>query len=421
MYALVDVNNFYVSCEKVFNPKLEGKPVIILSNNDGCIISRSDEAKALGLKMAEPAFNKKKYLRENNVQVFSSNYTLYGDMSNRITQVLKSFSPRIEIYSIDESFLELPDSQIVKLNRIGVEIKKKIRKDIGVHVSVGISKTKALAKIANKIAKRERQYKGVCTLNTSRDIDCALRNTRIEDVWGIGRQYQKFLKYNEIRTAHDFITINDNWIRKNLTVVSLRLKKELQGISCIPLETMLPTKKAIATTRGFGKIVTNVKYLKEAVSTYATRCSEKLRRQHSVANILTVFIHTDPFSSEKYHYLSKTIHLDVPTNNQLELVKYALKGLKTIYRSDLKYKKAGVIVSGLETANNIQKGLFYNSDIITGKLISEVTDHINRKYGRDKIKLAIQGDGKEWKLKQDMLSGKYTTQWSDIIRIMSYV
>jgi DNA polymerase V len=420
MYALVDVNNFYVSCEKVFNPKLEGKPVIILSNNDGCIISRSDEAKVLGLKMAEPAFNKKEYLKKNSVKVFSSNYTLYGDISNRITQVLKSFSPRIEIYSIDESFLQIPHNQLVDLNKFGKEIKERIRKDIGVDVSVGISKTKALAKIANKIAKKEKQYKGVCTLNTSRDIDCALRNTRIEDVWGIGRQYHKFLKYNEIRTAHDFITINDNWIRKNLTVVSLRLKMELQGTSCIPLETMLPAKKAIATTRGFGKIVTNVKYLKEAVSTYATRCSEKLRRQNSVANILTVFIHTDPFSTDKYHYLSKTIHLDVPANNQLELVKYALKGLKAIYRSDLRYKKAGVIVSGLETANNIQKGLFSNIDIKAVKILSETTDYINKKYGRDKIKLAIQGDGNQWKLKQEMLSGKYTTQWSDIITIKNY-
>ncbi|MCK5028990.1 MAG: Y-family DNA polymerase [Bacteroidales bacterium] len=417
MYALVDVNNFYVSCEKIFNPKLEGKPVIILSNNDGCIISRSDEAKALGLKMAEPAFNKKQYLKENNVQVFSSNYALYGDISNRIIQVLKSFSPRIEIYSIDESFLELSDSEFVDLGKLGNEIKKRIQRYIGVHVSVGIGKTKALAKIANKIAKKEKQYNGVCILNSNRDIDCALRNTSIEDVWGIGRQYQKFLKYNEIFTAHDFLTINDNWIRKNLTVVSLRLKKELQGTSCIPLETILPAKKAIATTRGFGKIVTNVKHLKEAVSTYATRCSEKLRRQNSVANILTVFIHTDPFSNDKYHYLSKTIHLEVSTNSQMELVKFALKGLKKIYRNDLRYKKAGVIVSGLESANNIQKGLFNDTDIKADKLLSEATDYINRKYGRDKIKLAIQGDGKEWKLKQEMLSGKYTTQWSDIIKI----
>jgi len=419
MYALVDANNFYVSCEKVFKPRLEGKPVVVLSNNDGCIISRSNEAKALGLKMAEPAFNKKQYLEKNNVQVFSSNYALYGDMSMRIIQILKSFSPRIEIYSIDESFLDLSGFKHDKLEKIGIEIKQTIKQYTGIDASVGISKTKALSKIANKLAKKESKYNGVCQLQSNRDIDCALRNTMISDIWGIGRQYQKFLKYNNIHTAYDFITINDNWIRKNLTVVSLRLKKELQGISCIPLETLLPAKKAIATTRGFGKIVTNVKYLKEAVSTYATRCSEKLRKQNSVANILTVFIHTDPFSSDKYYYLSKTIHVGFSTNSQIELVKFALEGLKLIYRDDLRYKKAGVIVDGLESAKSIQTGLYSVVDLKACKKLSEATDSINKKYGRDKVKLAVQGDGKEWKLKQERLSGKYTTQWSDIIKVTS--
>lgn len=415
MYALVDANNFYVSCERVFNPALAGKPVIVLSNNDGCIISRSDEAKALGLKMAEPAFNKKQYLKENNVQVFSSNYALYGDMSNRIIQILKSFSPRIEVYSIDESFLDLSGLEYHNLEKLGKEIKQTIKRHIGIDVSIGISRTKALSKIANKLAKKEKN--GVCVLNTNRDIDCALRNTLVSDIWGIGRQYHKLLNSNNIFTAYDFIQLNDNWIRKNLTVVSLRLKMELQGISCLPLETVLPKKKAIATTRGFGKLVTNVKYLKEAVSTYATRCSEKLRKQHSVCNMLTVFIHTDPFNKDEYHYLSKTIHIGFSTNSQIELVKFALKGLNLIYRDGLSYKKAGVIVDGLESDISIQTGLFQKMDVKDQMLISEATDHINKKYGRDTVKLAIQGNGKEWKLKQKMLSGKYTSQWSDIIKI----
>lgn len=417
MYALVDANNFYVSCEKVFNPKLEGKPIIVLSNNDGCIISRSDEAKALGLKMAEPAFNKKQYLMENKVSVFSSNYALYGDISNRIIRVLETFTPRIEVYSIDESFLDLTGFEYDNLEKLGSEIKRTVKQYIGIDVTVGISKTKALSKIANKLAKNNKSYSGVCVLNTSRDIDCALRNTQIGDIWGIGRQYHKFLKSNDILTAHDFINTNDNWIRKYITVVGLRLKKELQGISCIPLETVLPAKKAIATTRGFGKMVTDVTYLKEAVSTYATRCSEKLRKQNSVCNMLTVFIHTDPFSNDKYQYLSKTMHLDVSTNSQIELSKFALKGLKMIYKEGLRYKKAGVIVDGLESANNIQTGLYSKIDIGAQNRISEASDHINKKYGRDKLKLAIQGDGKEWKLKQEMLSGKFTTQWNDIIKI----
>lgn len=415
MYALIDANNFYVSCEKVFRPDLDGKPVIVLSNNDGCIISRSDEAKALGLKMAEPAFNKKKFLDDNNVQVFSSNYTLYGDMSNRMIRILKTFSTRIEVYSIDESFMDLSGIQTDRLEHIAKNIRKTIMQLIGIQVSVGISTTKALAKIANKRAKREPD--GVCVLKTNRDIDCALRNTKIEDLWGIGRQYQKFLRAKNINTAYGFVEMNDNWIRKNLTVVGLRLKKELQGISCIPLETMLPAKKAIATTRGFGKIVTNVKYLQEAVATYATRCSEKLRKQASVANILTVFIHTDPFSQEEYHYLSKTIHLGYSTNSQVDLVRFALLGLKSIFRDDLRYKKAGVIVDGLESDKCIQNGLFCDVNILENMQLSKVTDQLNMKYGRDKIKLAVQGDGHQWRLKQEMLSGKYTTQWSDIIKV----
>lgn len=419
MYALVDANNFYVSCEKIFNPKLENKPVIVLSNNDGCIISRSNEAKALGLKMAEPAFNKKKYLEENKVSVFSSNYALYGDISNRIVRVLETFTPRIEVYSIDESFLDLTGFEYDNLEKLGSEIKRTVKQYIGIDVTVGISKTKALSKIANKLAKNNKSYSGVCVLNTKRDIDCALRNTQISDIWGIGRQYHKFLKSNDILNAHEFINTNDNWIRKYITVVGLRLKKELQGVSCIPLETVLPAKKAIATTRGFGKIVTDVTYLKEAVATYATRCSEKLRKQNSVCNILTIFIHTDPFSSDEYQYFSKTIHLDVPTNSQIELSKFALKGLKMIYKEGLRYKKAGVIVDGLESANNIQTGLFSNIDIAAQNRISKASDHINQKYGRDKLKLAVQGNGKEWKLKQEMLSGKFTTQWSDIIKVIS--
>ena len=415
MYALIDANNFYVSCEKVFKPELEGKPVIVLSNNDGCIISRSNEAKQLGLNMAEPAFNKKKFLIDNNVHVFSSNYTLYGDMSNRMIKILKTFSPRIEVYSIDESFMALTGVQSCDLEHIAMNIKKAIHQYIGIHVSVGISLTKALAKIANKLAKKETT--GVCILRTERDIDCALRNTLIGDLWGIGRQYSKFLKRNNIVTAYDFVVINDNWIRKNLTVVSLRLKKELQGVSCIPLETMLPVKNAIATTRGFGKIVTNVKYLKEAVATYATRCAEKLRKQGSVANMLTVFIHTDPFSNDEYHYLTSTVNLGFATNSQIDLVKFALQALKIIYKDGLRYKKAGVIVNGLESDKSIQKGLFCDENILENIKLSKATDNINKKFGRDKVKLAIQGNGVEWKLKQEMLSGKYTTQWSDIIKV----
>lgn len=418
MYALVDANNFYVSCERAFKPELNGKPVVVLSNNDGCIIARSNEAKALGLKMGEPAFKRKAFLQKHHVHIFSSNYALYGDMSKRVVQVLKTYSPAIEIYSIDESFLDLSNFYQGNYELLGKNIKKKVYKHTGIPVGVGISKTKALAKIANRIAKKEKQYQGVAVLSTARDINRALRNTPIDDVWGIGRQYYKFLQSKGILTAYNFTCMNDNWVRKNLTVTGLRLKKELQGISCIPLESVLPAKKAIATTRGFGKIITDKKYIREAVATYATRCSEKLRKQKSVANILTVFVHTDPFKdNEPYHYLSKTINLGFPANSQKELVKFALKTLDLIYREGLRYKKAGVIVSGLESAESIQTSLFYDVDINTNEQLSRVMDGINEKYGRDKVKLAVQGNGKEWKLKQQMLSGRYTTQWSDIPKI----
>jgi len=418
MFALVDANNFYVSCEKVFNPSLEGKPVIVLSNNDGCIISRSDEAKLLGLKMAEPAFYKKEFLEMNQVHVFSSNYALYGDMSHRMVQILRMFSPNIEIYSIDESFIDLLEYKTTNLHTLADSIKISLKQSLGIDVGIGIGASKSLAKIANKIAKRDKKYNGICILQSAREVDCALRNTPIDDVWGIGRQYYKFLEKHHIYTAFDFTKAPDNWIKQNLTVVGLRLKKELQGISCIPLETIIPAKKAIATTRGFGRIVTNVTHLKEAVSTYATRCSEKLRRQRTVANILTVFIHTDPFNKkEKYQYVSKTFHLPVPTNSQMELVKFAINGLEMIYQEGLRYKKAGVIVDGLEPDENIQFSIFSKTDIKKNISLSKATDIINNKYGRDKIKLAIQGDGKEWKLRQEMLSGKYTTQWRDIIEV----
>ncbi|MFP4025309.1 MAG: Y-family DNA polymerase [Thiohalospira sp.] len=418
MYALVDANNFYASCERVFRPELNGKPVVVLSNNDGCIIARSNEAKALGLKMGEPAFKRKSFLKANHVHIFSSNYALYGDMSKRIVQVLKTFSPAIEIYSIDESFLNLSAFYQINYEQLGKSIQKKVYKHTGIPVGVGISTTKALAKIANRIAKKEKQYSGIAVLDNQRNIGLALRNTPIDDVWGIGRQYYKFLKSKGIFTAFDFTCMNDNWVRKNLTVTGLRLKKELQGISCIPLESILPAKKAIATTRGFGKIITDKKFIREAVSTYATRCSEKLRKQKSVANILTVFVHTDPFNdNETYHYLSKTANLGFSTNSQKELIKFALKILDLIYKDGLRYKKAGVIVSGIESEESIQTSLFYDMDINGNEQLSKAIDCINEKYGRDKIKLAVQGDGQEWKLKQEKLSGRYTTQWSDILKI----
>ena len=416
MYALVDGNNFYVSCERVFNPSLEGKPVVVLSNNDGCIISRSNEAKALGLKMAEPVFKRKDVIEKNKVEVFSSNYTLYGDMSNRMMSTLQTFTPDIEVYSIDEAFLNLAGMHI-DLVEYGNKIRNTVYKNIGIPVGVGIACTKTLAKIANKISKK---HSGVFVIDSERVRDWALRNTPIEDVWGIGRQYTKMLMKNGINTAFDFSQLDANWVRGKMTVVGQRTRDELLGKPCITLDTMVRAKKNIATTRAFGKKLSDINIIAEAVATHAVRCAEKLRRQRSVASYLTIFIHTDPFSqNERYIYNSLTITLPMPSNTNHELAKAALEGLKRIYCPKLLYKKTGVIVSGISSDTFVQGNLFEVGSNEKYKSISKLADELNSRYGRDKLKLAVQGNHKDWKLKQEKLSPRYTTQWDELLKVKS--
>lgn len=414
MFALVDCNNFYVSCERVFNPKIEGKPVVVLSNNDGCIIARSEEAKQLGLKMAEPAFQKVQFLKEKNVFLFSSNYTLYGDMSQRVVQTLTQFSPQVEIYSIDEAFLDL-SGITTPLDELAVKIKETVKQYTGIPVSIGIGSTKTLAKIANKAAK---QTNGVFIIRNSQHRDAVIRNTPITKVWGIGRQYSLLLMRNGVKTAYDFTMLGDNWLRSKMKVTGIRIKKELLGESCLPLEAVTPAKKAIATTRAFGHKTDNLRHLEEAVSTYAVRCSEKLRQQHSVANLMTVFIHTDPFNPrEPQLNKSKTISLPIATSSNSELTKYALQILRAIFETGYSYKKAGVIVDGLHSETSVQQNIFDNKDREKQRRLLKTLDKLNRDFGRDKIKLASQGDGKEWKLRQEKLSRRYTTRWNEIIEV----
>lgn len=414
MFALVDCNNFYVSCERVFKPQLEGKPVVVLSNNDGCIIARSEEAKKLGLKMAEPVFKKTDLLKTNDVQVFSSNYTLYGDMSQRVTETLSRFAPQVEIYSIDEAFLDLA-GQNKNYEELGHEIIRTVKKHTGIPVSVGIGPTKTLAKIANKAAK---QTGGIFILKNDRQRDALIRNTPIEKVWGIGRQYSKLLKRNGVNTAHDFTTLDNHWLKSKMKIMGLRVKQELLGESCIPLEMIIPAKKAIATTRAFGRKTGDIKNLQEAVSTYAVRCAEKLRRQKSVANLLTVFIHTDPFNPEERQLnVSKTITLPVATNSNAEISKYALICLKELFAPAYNYKKAGVIVDGLQSETAFQGNMFDATDRKKQQKLLAAIDKLNKEFGRDKVKLAVQGDGKNWKLRQEKLSGRYTTRWNEIIEV----
>lgn len=414
MYALIDCNNFYVSCERIFNPSLEGIPVVVLSNNDGCIISRSNEAKALGLKIGEPVFKRKDVIEKNNVKVYSSNYALYGDISQRVMETLRKFTPQIEIYSIDEAFLDL-SGIVIEPKSYGTTIRAEIQKNIGMPVGVGIAPTKSLAKIANHIAKKR---DGVFVISSERERDWALRNTSIDDVWGIGRQYTVLLKRMNINTAHDFTQLSTDWIRNHMTVTGHRLRDELMGKPCISIETVMQAKKSIATTRAFGKKISDIENLREAVSTYAVKCAGKLRRQKSVASFLTIFIHTDPFSErEKYVSKSLTLTLPVPSNSDMVLVEAALLGLKQIYQSGLLYKKAGVIVSGISSDAAIQGNLFYQEDNDKQNSISQVSDFLNDRYGRGTVRLAIQGSGREWKLKQEKLSPGFTSKWNEILDV----
>ena len=289
MFALIDCNNFYVSCERVFSPKLDKKPVVVLSNNDGCAISRSNEAKALGIPMGAPAFKYEKIFRKNNVQVFSSNFPLYGDMSSRVMSILSKFSPNIEIYSIDEAFLKFDGFENYDLQSYCEEIKKTVEKWTGIPISVGIAPTKALAKVSNRIAKKfPNQTKGVYLINSEEKRIKALKWLKIQDVWGIGFRHTERLKNIKINTAYNFINLQDNWVRKNMSVVGVRLKKELEGNSVLDLEEVRSPKKAIATTRSFKGTITDYEKIKERISTFAVCCAEKLRTQNSNCNSIYV-------------------------------------------------------------------------------------------------------------------------------------
>jgi DNA polymerase V len=388
--------------------------VVVLSNNDGCIISRSNEAKALGLKMGEPVFKRRDLIEQHKVKVYSSNYALYGDISHRVMNTLRNFSPMVEIYSIDEAFLEL-DGIDCDLTTYGQKIRKTIQKNIGMPIGIGIGSTKSLAKIANKIAKKSC---GVFAIETENERIWALANTPVEDIWGVGRRYAVLLKKHGVVTALDFTKLSTDWIRNHMTVQGHRLKEELMGRSCIALETVMQPKKNIATTRAFGKKLSCIDTIKESVSTHATSCAAKLRRQKSVAQFVTVFIHTDPFSeTQKYVSRSITVTLPMSSNSDLVLAKAALSGLKEIFIPNLLYKKAGVIVSEISPDNVIQQNLFEPLDTERQNSISKVTDFLNARYGKSTVKLAVQGSSKEWRLKQEKLSPGFTTRWDDILSV----
>jgi DNA polymerase V len=415
MFGLVDANNFYASCQRVFDPSLIDKPVVVLSNNDGCIVARSNEAKALGINMGEPYFKAKPIIEQHGVKVFSSNYELYGDMSSRVMTILSELAPESEVYSIDECFLSFPQWPARDLLSHGQTIKDTVTKWTGIPVSIGLAPTKTLAKAANKVAKKA---DGLRLLKETKEIDAVLENMDVGDLWGIGRQYAKFLKSNGIHTAIQLKHAKDGWVKKHLTIVGLRLVYELRGISCLSLEAVAPAKKAICNSRGFGKNVTLLSDLKEAVSTFTARCAEKLRHQHSCAGIIQVFLHTNKFHTNKPQYnSSRTIQLPVATNSTSELIHYALRALSLIYREGFEYKKAGVIVMGIVPANGVQLNLFDSIDRARQEVITTVTDSLNSRKGKNTVIVAEQNfpaKNTTWKMERGHLSPCYTTKWDEL-------
>ncbi|GAB3199596.1 DNA polymerase V [Pontibacter aydingkolensis] len=416
MIALVDCNNFYASCERVFNPAIRNKPVVVLSNNDGCVIARSAESKALGIKMGEPYFMLKEQVKQHGIEVFSSNYTLYGDMSNRVMKTLAEFTPNLEVYSIDESFLDLGHFYSKDLQQYAWEIKNTVFDWTGIPVGIGVAKTKTLAKIANRLAKKSNKANGVLVLQEPEHVKAALERTEVDDIWGIGRQHARFLRNNNITTAYDLTLQNDSWVKKHLTIVGLRLVKELRGEPCLELEEVSSPKKNICTSRSFGSPVKNLCSLEEATALYASKCAYKLRQQGSCASAITVFITTNTFANTKQYYNSRTIQVPTPVNSDLHLIQYASIALKSIYVEGYIYKKCGVIVSDLAPENTMQLSLFDGADTGKHRDLMKTLDNLNGKYGKSMVKSAAQGKkDASWLLKSEQLSPCYTTKLNDVI------
>ncbi|MFS8083049.1 MAG: Y-family DNA polymerase [Ginsengibacter sp.] len=418
MYALVDCNNFYVSCERLFNPKMEGKPVIVLSNNDGCAVSRSDEAKALGIKMATPAFMIKDIIQKNQVAVFSSNYTLYGDISDRVMKTLGGFVPRLEIYSIDEAFLDMHDLDYTDLLALGLKIREDVFKNVGIPVCVGIAPTKTLAKMANRYAKKHRKSIGVHWAANDELIREMLADTDVGDIWGVGRQYALFLKRNGFNTAFEFLSAPEDWIRKNMTVVGQRLFNELKGIPAIEWEFKAPAKKNICTSKSFGKLQTKKEDIKEALCNYAAACALKLRNQRSCCRSINIFLQTNLHrTQDKQYSRSITIDLQTPTNFTGEIINYAIKGLDIIFKEGFNYLKCGVIALDIVPDEKVQVSLFDKCDRKKNKLVMEAMDKINNRLGKETVRLSAQGFEKRYRLKTEYLSSHFTTDMNQILKV----
>lgn len=416
--ALVDCNNFYASCERVFDSSVKQKPVVVLSNNDGCVIARSDEAKQAGVTMGAPLFKVIGLLADVDAEIFSSNYALYGDMSGRVMNLLHNFTPEVEIYSIDEAFLSL-EPRKKSLENLGSSIREKIYKWTGIPVSVGIAETKVLAKIANKRVKSsELKEKGVLNLYRSDKIEPVLKDTLVSDIWGIGYRSALKLKANEILNAWQLRESDHRFLRKLLSVVGARIALELHGTKCLPLEKVNTKKHSIACTRSFGQTINEYSEIKEAVLYFLTRAAEKLRKHELAANAVTVLVSTDRFRPVPAEYsTSATYSSTYPTDNNQEMQEWAIKTLEKIFKEGYEYRKAGIILSGLVPAEKMSKRLFDDEKFEQRHKLMKAVDEINQKFGKDTVRFASVERNGAWKMKQIYKSPSYTTNWNELLTV----
>jgi DNA polymerase V len=415
VFALADANNFYVSCERVFRPSLEGRPVVVLSNNDGCVIARSNEAKALGFAMGDPYHLNQEKLTAHGVAVFSSNYALYGDMSRRVMDTLGAFTPEVEIYSIDEAFLNLAGFERRGLTDYARLIRATVKRDTGIPVSIGIGPTKTLAKIANYLAKARPESGGVCDLSEV-DVDSVLASIEVGEVWGVGPRWAAWLEDQGIATALDLKHADPKAIRRKMTVVGERLVYELNGRSCLPLELVTPLRQGLMVSRSFGQTLTALQLIKEALIQFVGRAAEKLRRQQLIAGQVMVFVTTNRFSATRPFYAnSATVKLPYPTDFTPDLVEAAVQLLERLYRPGFHYQKCGVLLLDLSPVTQVQANLFDARDRAREAWLMRALDSLNADHGARTVRVGnVGGKRPAWAMRQAFRSPRYTTRWREL-------
>lgn len=416
MFALVDCNNFYASCERIFRPELNGKPIVVLSNNDGCVIARSNEAKALGIPMGAPEFKHRQQMKAHGIHVFSSNFPLYGDLSARVMSILDQLSPNLEIYSIDEAFAEMSNFKNFDLYDHGLNIRNTVLQWTGIPVSIGFGNTKTLSKIANRVAKKSPKTEGVFVFENQRQVDSILKKVEVGDVWGIGRKWSASLKHSGIHSAYDLAQANSSWVRRKYSVVMQRTQRELNGVSCISIEN-LSEKKQLLISRSFKERVSNYEYLQSLISGYISRACEKLRKQGGVAKSMTLFIRTSPFSDKASYNNSIPLSLNQYTADTATFIKVGRYALKRIYKEGYEYQKAGIMLFDI-VPDNLQQLCLFQPEKYDGisRNRMKLIDHINSKFGNRTLRLASESN-KRWYMNQNYLSPRYTTCWDEILKV----